>query len=68
MNCITRLANRFLYKIKKWNWLLFIVTLLTCCMGALVNKSITNLNDGMIMVMVFGIPIGLLWAWGTRDY
>ena len=67
-NNITRLSNRFLHKIKKWNWSLFVVVLLVGCVGALENKSIANFSDGIILVMVFGIPIGLLWAWGTRDY
>jgi hypothetical protein len=63
----TMLPTRLLHKVKRWNWTLFGIVLLVCCIGALGNKSITNLKDGLILVVVFGIPIGLIWAWLTSD-
>ena len=66
-NANTVLPTGRFHKIKKWNWGLFGVILLVCCIGSLANKSITNIRDGLILVAGFGIPIGLLWAWLTSD-
>lgn len=52
---------------RKWNWSLFVVIVLLCCIGALQNKTITNFKDGAILVLIFGLPIGLGMAWMTKD-
>lgn len=56
-----------LQKLKKWNWTIFVVILLVACMGALENKSISNFAEGIILVLGFGVPIGLVWAWLTKS-
>ncbi len=58
---------KFISRLKKWNWTAFWVIILVCCVGALGNKSITNIINCFIMAVIFGIPMGLLWAWMTSD-
>lgn len=52
---------------KKWNWGAFGMVMLICCIGVLGNKSVTNFIDGVILVSIVGLPIGLMWAWLSRD-
>lgn len=52
---------------KKWNWGAFWFVLLFANLGALSNKSITNIWDCIILGLMIGIPAGLLWAWLGKD-
>jgi hypothetical protein len=54
-------------KFKNWNWTAFVVIVTVCCIGALGNKSLTSIKDVVILTSVFGVPIGLFFAWMTKE-
>lgn len=54
-------------ELKKWNWTLFFVIMIASFGGALSNKTIPDIGTGFIFALIFGIPIGLLWAWISKD-
>jgi hypothetical protein len=51
-------------KIKKWNWMLFLVVICTAEIGALSNTNIESIGDalliGLIPGLVFGLPLAIL--------
>ncbi len=52
---------------KKWNWSLFFIIVSMSFIGVMVNDSISDTKEGALVALSFGIPIGLLWAWVTKD-
>jgi len=52
---------------KKWNWSLFFAILCISIMGALGNKTIPTIHECFLVALIFGIPCGLLFAWGTKE-
>lgn len=61
------MINKFVKKIKKWNWNSFFMIILLSCIGFLSNKSIVNTIDCFILAACFGIPVGLIFAWMSKD-
>ena len=53
--------------LKKWNWSLFLITMLVCCSVVLTNKNIDTIFHAVIFALVFGIPFCLFMAWLTKD-
>lgn len=54
-------------KIKKWNWTIFWVIIIISILGSLTNKSVNSLLDVTILVVMIGLPMGLLWAWISKE-
>lgn len=57
---------KMLKSLKKWNWGVLLVTVLVAIIGALSNKSIPSTSEAVIAGFVFGIPLGLIWAYLTK--
>lgn len=54
-------------KLRKWNWGAFFAVMLLCTIGACGNKNVKTFVDIGILIGIFGVPFGLLWAWLGRD-
>ena len=54
-------------KLKKWNWSSFFVIILLCAIGATGNKSVDNFIEGLLLTLMFGVPLGLLFAWMASE-
>jgi len=59
-------SNKMKY-IKKWNWSLFVVVLCLSEIGALTNKSFKNVDEALIIGLIFAILLGIPMAILTRD-
>lgn len=56
-----------LNKLKKWNWTAFWVMLLAGAIGACGNPNIKSIKEGLIILGLFAVPLGLAFAWVTQD-
>jgi hypothetical protein len=57
-------------KLKKWNWSLFVFIVVLCNLGIVSNKSVKNdeiLTACLLVTVVFAVPLGLLWAYMTKE-
>lgn len=45
--------------LKCLNWKGFLIVLLLCMIGALVNENVTNFSEWLLIVILFGIPISM---------
>lgn len=54
-------------KIKKWNWGAFPVIIAISLLGTLSNKSIPDVTSCLVAGLMYGIPLGLLFAYISRD-
>lgn len=54
-------------KLKKWNWTIFLVAMLVSNIGALANDNVENIYHALIIGNVFGIIVGLAFAYITRE-
>jgi hypothetical protein len=54
-------------KLKKWNWTAFLVIIVISFLGSFTNKNTHTVLDATILALITGLPIGLLWAWMTKE-
>ena len=54
-------------KLKAWNWEAFFVILLICAIGALGNESVKTYKEFLFIMLTFGFPFGLIWAYLGRE-
>ena len=52
---------------KKWNWSGFWFVIIMASLGITSNENVTTFTDGLIFVLLFGLPTGLLVAWISKD-
>lgn len=45
--------------LKCLNWKGFLIVLLLCMTGALVNENVTNFSEWLVIVILFGFPISI---------
>lgn len=53
--------------LKKWNWTLFFVIMLTALIGAMGNKSAKTLEEAFLLGIIGGTILGIPLAWITKD-
>jgi len=51
---------------KKWNWSIFWIIIIVSSIGILSNKTVETFGEGILAILVTGVPIGLLWAYIAR--
>lgn len=68
----SKLTNRkvkagFKFPKFKWNWTGFWVILAVMLLGLLSNESVRTIGDALLGTLVFGLPLGLLFAYFTKE-
>jgi len=51
---------------KSFNWSVFLVVVVISCIGSLARKDVTT-EKALMIAGMFGVPLGLLWAWLARE-
>ena len=54
-------------KLSKWNWNNFTFIFLVTALGISTNSSIKSFNDGLILMAIITIPLGLIFAWIGKE-
>lgn len=47
-------------KIKGLNWFGFIIVLLLCSLGAMINENVSNIQEWLVLMGLIGLPISIL--------
>jgi len=52
---------------RKWNWGAFIFIFTICALGACSNKNVNSLYEWSCLMLFFGVPFSLLFAFLGRE-
>lgn len=56
-----------LNSLSKWNWGAFLFVVILCALGACGNKNVNSYIGVLILTCIFGVPVGLIFAYLGKD-